>query len=185
MPALAARAFPPLLVASLAFVMLAGSPRLVAAQGPAPEVVRAMLSGYESVPSLAEWRRLGPETLRVLVALYEAPDTAPYVRLRAVAATAAFPTTATRTFLLRVASGASSDLIAREAVLTLGRAFGDGARGELAPFLSHRLPLIREAAARALGRIGTPGCRALLEVRLETEGHPAVRAAVTRALDAG
>ena len=144
-----------------------------------------MLSGYESVPSLVEWRRLGPGTLAVLVALFEAPETPPYVRLRAVAATAAFPSDVARAFLLRVARSATSDLIAREALLTLGRAFGEGVRGELAPFLAHRVPLLREAAARALGRIGSPACRALLEARLETEGHPAVREAMSRALRAG
>mgnify|MGYP001794323079 CR=1 FL=1 len=173
-------------LAALAFVfVLASAARPAAAQAPTLTSVRAMLSGYESVPTLAEWRRQGAGTLDLLKRLFEASDTQPYVRLRAVAAMAAFPTDAARSFLVRVARSSTSDLIAREALLTLGRAFGDGVRAELAPFLSHRIPLLREAAARALGRIGNPDCRALLEARLETEGHPAVREAVTRALAAG
>ncbi|MEM1418533.1 MAG: HEAT repeat domain-containing protein [Myxococcota bacterium] len=149
---------------------------------PGSDAVRAMLSGYESVPTLAEWRRLGPAVLPVLIRLYEARETAPYVRLRAIAATAAFPTELTRTFLRTVAQTATSDLIAREAVLTLGRAFADGIAEDVAPFLQHDAPVVREAAARTLGRVGTPGCRALLEARLPSEAHPVVRTALVRAL---
>src|SRR5687768_4239393 len=87
-------------------------PSLAGAQPPSRERVRSMLMGYEQIPSHDQWRALGPETLAVLISLYDDQNQPPFVRLRAVGATAAFPTAATRTFLLAVArADGQGDLI--------------------------------------------------------------------------
>jgi hypothetical protein len=129
-------------------------PSIAFAQPPSRDTVRSMLMGYEQVPSAAQWQALGPETLGVLVSLYDDAAQPPFVRLRAVGAVAAFPTPAARTFLLAVArANGQGDLMIREAVLALGRAFGAAARIEIRTFLTHREPVVREAAATALQRI--------------------------------
>jgi len=143
-----------------------------------------MLSGYEQVPTAAQWRALGPETLRVLVDLYNDRDAPPYVRLRAVTAASSFPSRAARTFLLAVARlPGQSDLFTREAILSLGRAFGARAIDDVAPFLSSPEPVVREGAALCLGRIGTPAAVEALRRRLTVEGHDNVRRTIARSIE--
>lgn len=153
-----------------------------AQQEPSREQVRSLLTGFEHVPTDAEWQRLGDGVLRHLIALYDDPSQPAYVRLRAVGATGAFPVPATRTFLLAVTRAPrQSDLLTREAVRALGRGFGARAQRELAGFLTHDSPLVREVAARALGRAGV-GDDALRD-RLATERNDEVRSAIQAALD--
>ena len=142
-----------------------------------------MLSGVEDVPSDADWQRLGDGTLSVLIDLYNGRDEAPYVRLRAVGATAAFPRAASRTFLLAVArADGQSDLFVREAIVALARGFGRDASADLSPFLDHAEPVVREAAARALGRIGGRVASSALSARLRVERDAVVREAIEAAL---
>ena len=75
-------------------------------------------------------------------------------------------------------------LFAREAVLTLGRAFGDRVVGDMAPFLRHHEPLVRRAAARALGRTRTAAARKHLREQLPREHDPHVRRGIMKALRA-
>lgn len=160
-----------------------GAPAAAGAQAPTAQQVRELLSGYEYVPSGEDLRALGPDTLRVLIELYAAPDAPPWVRLRAIAAVGHYPEPATRTFLLAVARAeGQSDLLVREAVLALGRAFGEHAIADVRPFLSHREPVVREAAGMALGRIATPRAVDLLRARIVAERDPGVRRALDRSL---
>ncbi|HBQ12765.1 MAG: HEAT repeat domain-containing protein [Sandaracinaceae bacterium] len=146
---------------------------------PSRDRVRQLLSGIEDVPSDADWQRLGDGALPVLIDLYADGDEAPYVRLRAVDAVAAFPRTATRTFLLAVAQAeGQSDLFVRQAVLALARGFGRAALSDLRPFLAHDEAVVREAAARALGGIGGDEATAALRARLEVERDRVVREAL-------
>ena len=166
------------------FGAIALPPRSAAAQAPPSEAhVRELLSGIESVPTDADWRRLGDGALPVLIDLFNRPTEAPYVRLRALGATGAFPRPAVRTFLLAAARADNqSDLLIREAVVTLARAFGAASVSDIAPFLSHREVVVRDATARALGRIG--GARALrvLRSRLALERDAGVRSSIEGAL---
>lgn len=165
-------------------VVILAFPAVVSAQAaPSRDRVREMLSGIEHTPTDADWQRVGDGALPVLIDLYQSSTEPPYVRLRAVGATGAFPRPAVRTFLLAVArADGQTDLLVREAVVTLARAFGAASVGDLVPFLAHDEPVVREATATALGRIGTPDATAALRARLRVEREGAVRAAIQSAL---
>ena len=153
------------------------------AQAPSRERVRQMLSGIEDVPTDTDWRRIGDGALPELIGLYADSSEAPYVRLRAVGATGAFPRAATRTFLLAVArADGQSDLFVREAIGALARGFGRAADGDVAPFLDHDEPIVREAAARALGQMGGRAASGALTARLRVERDEVVREAIEHAL---
>ena len=174
------------LAAGLLFVSLLVAPALGAAQAaPSPERVRAMLSGIEDTPTEADWQRLGDGALPVLIDLYNDHTAPGFVRLRAIGATAAFPRAATRTFLLAVANAdGQSDLFVREAVNALARGFGQAASADVARFLGHEAPVVREAAARALGRVGGTDATRALRLRLGSERDVVVRESIQRALRA-
>lgn len=149
------------------------------ARAPSKEQVRAMLSGVDTAPSAEAWRRLGPETLLTLVALYDDPSTPFFVRMRAVSAAAHYPTPATKTFLEAVARAPGQrDLIVRRAIVALGEAFGADALSSVRPYLAHPEPTVREGAARTIAAMGTPAARAALEARANVETDPTVRAAL-------
>ncbi|MEC7520319.1 MAG: HEAT repeat domain-containing protein [Myxococcota bacterium] len=164
-------------ITALAVLLVAASAS--AQTGPSRQRVRELLSGIEDVPTDADWQRIGDGALPVLIDLYVDADEAPYVRLRAVNATAAFPREATRTFLLAVARAeGQGDLFVRQAVIALARGFGEHAVQDLRPFLAHDEVVVREATARALGEIGGPQATAALRARLSVERDRAVREAI-------
>lgn len=167
-----------------ALALLAAAPAPAFAQnGPTRAQVRQLLSGIEDTPSAEDWRRIGDGALPILIALYQDVDEPAYVRLRAVGATAAFPRRAVRTFLLGVARlEGQGDLYVREALFALARGFGRDAVQEVASFLAHDEPTVREGAALALGRIGGRAAEAALRARLRVERDRLVRAAIQRAL---
>jgi HEAT repeat protein len=168
--------------AALAAALLL-APAAASATPPSKAEVRQLLSGYEQTPGAATWRTLGPEALSVLIALYDDPSEAPYVRLRAVHAAGFYPTPATRTFLLAVARApGQSDLFVRQAVLGLARAFGVRAVRDILPFLEHTEPVVREGAAAGLGRIGSDDAREALRARLVVERSDSVRLTIERSL---
>jgi HEAT repeat protein len=176
------RLLAPSLLSALLLALLV--PAVASAQArPTRQEVRAMLSGIEDTPSDEDWRRIGEGALPRLIELYTDEGEAPFVRLRAVSATAAFPSGATRTFLLAVArADGQSDLFVREAVNALARGFGRRALDDVASFLEHGEPLVREAAVRSLARIGGDPATRALRARLPAEHDPAVRAWINRAL---
>lgn len=158
-------------------------PAGASATPPSKAQLRALLSGFEHTPDAQTWRALGREALPVLIDLYDDADAPPYVRLRAVHAVSFYPTPATRTFLLAVAAAPrQSDLFVRQAVLSLGRAFGARAVDDLRPFLSHDEPVVRESAAAALGRVRTDAALSALRGRLSVETSAQVRETIERAL---
>ncbi len=145
--------------------------------------VRELLSGYEQVPPAATWEALGPETLGVLVALYDDASEPRHVRLRAVAVARHYPGEAARTFLRAVASASGQpDVFVREALLSLGDAFGPTAVPDVTPYLAHRSAVVRDGAVLALSRIGTRDALDALRARLAEEPARHVRAHIARAL---
>lgn len=176
-----APAFLSLLTLAIAAALF--TPRSAYAAPPDAARVREMLSGFEGGPPESAWRELGPETLPVLIALYDSAQEAPFVRQRAVAAAAYYPSPATRTFLHAVLiTPGQSDLFVRTAVDSLARAFGAGAWDEVRPYLAHQALTVRMGAVRAASRIATPAARVALRQRLRSEPEAEVRDAITAAL---
>lgn len=174
---------PRLSAAAVLFAAALLAPGQAAANPPGKAQVRQLLSGYEAMPAAESWRALGPETVAVLVSLYDDPSEPAYVRLRAVRAVSFYPVPATRTFLLAVTRvPGQGDLFVREAVLGLARAFGDRAVDDVKAFLNNPEPTVREGAAMGLGRIGTERARDALRRRLAIEGAEHVRGTIERAL---
>ncbi|MEM9194512.1 MAG: HEAT repeat domain-containing protein [Myxococcota bacterium] len=158
----------------------------VSADPPTRSQIRSLLSGYEFVPTAEQIQSLGHEALPLLIELANDGAEPPFVRLRAVRLTAAFPTPATRTFLLAMVRAPNqSDLMMRQAVLALGQAFGERCIPDVAPFLSHRDPVVREAAVRALSRVGTNDARERIRRRMAQETSPHLRREIRRALARG
>jgi len=171
------------LTVSAAVVAVAMTTSTAQAQTPSRDRVRQLLSGYEDMPTAEQWRSLGPGTLEDLVSLYGDASVPPYVRMRTITAAAHFPSPAARTFLLAVARApGQTDLYVREAVLALGRAFGERAIDDIRPFARSRHAVVREGAAKALGHIGTPAAVEVLRRRLTVEGAEHVRTAIRRAI---
>lgn len=153
--------------------------------------LRAVLSGYETVPTAAQWRRSASAATPIeLMAIVRDTHERGFVRQRALAALRYFPSRATHSFLLSFASAAGEvDLFVRTALLSLAHGFGAASLGEVLPFLSHAEPVVREGAAQALS-IGLQNApksarnRVLraLRARLTNESDVAVRDAIAAAL---
>ncbi|AKF08335.1 HEAT repeat domain-containing protein [Sandaracinus amylolyticus] len=157
-------------------------------EDPAPPRTRAdviaLLSGFESTPTLDAWRAMGPTTIPLLRATIDDARTPGFVRLRAVHALGAFTTSEVRTTLRRLLRR-SEGLVVREAVLALTTAFGAASEPDVAPLLSHSDTAVREAAIDALGRMGTAGARSRLQAHLAQERDEVLRERVQERLRGG
>ncbi len=172
--------------ATLSVMAMAFVPTSAHATPPTKSELARLLSGYEELPPASAFRAWGPGTLSVLVELYQDGTQPAFVRIRAVYAAGHYPSPATRTFLLAVARAPrQSDLFIREAVLSLGRAFGPRAVDDLRPFLRHDEPVVRESAVIALSRIRSPEALSALRVRLPDEHAAHVRDRIRRAVRRG
>jgi len=139
-----------------------------------PADVVAMLSGFEGAPRESEWRAIGPSAIPLLRTVASDTRLPGFVRLRAVQALGAFATPEVRDQLRRMLRGAEP-LLAREAGLSLARAFGAAAEGDVASLLAHDDVAVREGAIDALARIGTASARTRLERQLGRERDVALR----------
>jgi len=154
-----------------------------AAQAPNTDVVRRMLGAIDSGPSALEWQALGPETVPLLEAIYRDTTVPAHVRFQALSALRHFPTPETRAFLLTVArESGQSDLHIRQALTSLGHAFGDSAVTDVSTFMAHTSSVVREGAALSLGRNPSALAQRTLRARLPVEPSPVVRMAIERAL---
>lgn len=153
------------------------------ADPPSKERIRHLLSAIDSMAPATVWRALGPDTLDVLIELYQDTNEAPYVRMRTLVAAQHYPVPAARTFLNAAASArGQSDLFVRQALISLGRAFGESAIDDVRPYLRHADADVREGAVLSLSRINTDAARAALRERLPSERSELVRSALQRAL---
>lgn len=153
------------------------------ADPPSKERVRQLLSAIDRMPPATIWRALGPDTLGVLIELYDDENEAPFVRMRTLVAAAHYPVPASRTFLKAAAAArGQSDLFVRQAVISLGRAFGDRAIDDVRPYLTHADADVREGAVLSLSRMNTEAARSVLRQRLPRERSDVVRTALERAL---
>ncbi|MBI3185838.1 MAG: HEAT repeat domain-containing protein [Myxococcales bacterium] len=145
--------------------------------------VLALISGYERVPTEEEFKELGPGALAVLDELYADASQLPTTRTRAVASMALVDNPEAEKRLQDLVADPKVDVQYRStAVAALAHRAGEKALSTLAPLLESEEPRMRDAAARALGRIGTAEARKTLEERLGKEQDAAVREAIQQSL---
>lgn len=149
---------------------------------PTKETLRSMLSAYEGVPTREHVLAMGPDAASLLRSLHDDANEPAFVRLRSLSALRYFPTETNRRYLARVASRGTSLLFAREAILSLGRGFGDRALDDVRPFLDRSEKMLREAAIRSLGHMREPRARTALEGHRVREREPRLRALVDQML---
>jgi HEAT repeat protein len=152
-----------------------------------PKDVRArcqtLLSGYERVPTEADFAPLGAAALPALEAIRADPASLPTTRSRAVSAMGLLKDPAAVERLKGLAADAELEESQRSAaLLALAHRAGEGALPQLAPLLDDPNPRLRDSAARAVARVGTPDARKSLEGRLEKESDPGVREAIQQNL---
>lgn len=163
---------------------------LLAAAGPAQASDSALrtqvldlLSGYEDAPTASELQKLGTGVDAVLIEI--AGDSA-VSRSRRASATWSlgfFPSDTTRSFLVTVVQDPSADSqLRRSATWALCNGWGDSALDAVKPALDATDPQLRNQAVRAVGKVGTPAARSVLEARLATESSAMVRDAITASL---
>ncbi len=171
---------------SLAALALLALPIIAAAQTAPPldaARVESMLRGVESGPSHDEWRALGPEVLPLLARIAESPQHEGWLRQRAIAAAAAFRTPEARR-IFRRAMRDEVAVIVCAGIEASARAFGDGARPDMAAALLHRDTLVREAGIRALGSMRTDAARAMLRSHLARERDEALSELTAQMIEA-
>ena len=145
------------------------------------ERVDALLSASERAASDDEWQRLGPEGLSALERIYADPGSPLSRRARAVSAMGQIGTVPAQARLQAIVADEKAPL-RTTAVLALGRCAPERAVPQIAPLLESGDPLLRDAAAQALGRVSTPEARRALEDQLGKEQDPRVREAIQHSL---
>ncbi len=167
----------------VALTLTLGLVGTASADAPSKDRVRQLLSAIDQMPPQTVWRAMGSDTLGVLIELYNDTHEAPFVRMRTLVAAQYYPIPAARTFLNAAAAApGQSDLFVRQALLSLGRAFGERAIDDVRPYLTHADADVREGAVLSLSRINTDAARAVLRNRLPRERSELVRTAMQRAL---
>jgi hypothetical protein len=142
-----------------------------------------MLGGSGDLPDAAALKSLGPGTLDTLASIADDEEVPLEVRARALASLPRLGDPRASVLLLRALQTARSPLLLHTAIFALARTGGPAAVPRVAPFLADDSPTMRLAAVEALGRFGGVGARPLLQRRLTLETDPAVRDALSRALD--
>lgn len=145
--------------------------------------VLSLLDRAGAVPQETEWKPLGPAALGVLEELAADPQTPPQRRSRAVTFMAAVDhPQATDRLQAFLQNGDTQPDLRASAATALGLRVGTGAVPTLLPFLQDRSEPVREAVARALGRLGGAQVQQALEERLPLEEVPGVREALQQGL---
>ncbi|WP_225414109.1 HEAT repeat domain-containing protein [Stigmatella hybrida] len=167
--------------------LLLVSPGTASQAATAPAGVRgevlSLLDRAGAVPQETEWKPLGPAALGVLEELAADPQTPPQRRSRAVTFMAAVDhPQATDRLQAFLQNGDTQPDLRASAATALGLRVGTGAVPTLLPFLQDGSDPVREAVARALGRLGGAQVQQALEERLPLEEVPGVREALQQGL---
>lgn len=152
------------------------------------------LTSLDGVPTPAQLEVLIPNALVTLRKHAESTSGATQIRLRAIRAISLWPPSAENQITLKQVLAANFNaptgagvLLTQAAIESLGRQAGP-VDTELVQAVSaslmHSSRDIRFAAARALRQIGSPAALASLYDRLDTESVPAVKLAITEAIQA-
>ena len=162
-------------------VLLAiSSTALAQSKGDVQSIVE-MLYAYE-VPSSKQWSDFGPETLNLLVRVYDNADSPTYARIRAVNAAGHYHTEQSRSFLRRVLQTPSQKpVVTRHAISAIERAFGADSLGDIQPMLSSADMSVRQAAAVSIAKMKSTGAEKTLNNYLKTEQSKVIQKAVRKA----
>lgn len=162
------------------------APGVGGAAAPAPsrpisERLTEVFGGYEYVPHREDLLSIAPEAELVpaLWALYQTPGQRLIVRTQALVSLRFFPSGQVKSWYEQVLGDAKTvDAVRRPLVKAYGFAFGEQAVDALGSLLGHADLYTRDAAARALGAIGTQSARNLLTARAKVESEPSVRSTI-------
>ena len=152
------------------------------------ETVLAILRARETQPMrAADWRKLGDGVDALLDQAFRDRSLLVAHRARALGALAGLGgPRASRTLAEVLRDGQAEPALLAVAVEAfaayLGAAHPTAALAHGKRLLTHEDWLVRRAAARALGRLGTPSARSVLEARRAGEDHGAVMAAIDEPL---
>ena len=140
--------------------------------------VETMLAGFEKTATDAEWQALGPEAVPHLLAIAGDGEGTRSTRARAINALGNFATPDVVTYLSGLLAPGGDATLQRKALRSLARTAGAEQLPLIAGYLEHDDAVLREAAAHALGLIGTEEARQALQARRSVETSTAVRKAI-------
>ncbi len=153
-----------------------------------PDQVRMRLATPDAAPRpSSDWRKLGDDVDVRLIEAATDERLDPAARARAVEALGQISTERARHFLRNLlnTSGSGPDLVAA-AVHALSDLLARTDPSEALTldkkYLDHRDWMVREAAARALGKLGTPDAEEALRARWNREKSGVVKLALSAAL---
>jgi len=135
--------------------------------------VETLLAGFEKPAGDDDWAALGVAAVPHLLAIAQDEVQPRSTRSRAITALGNFDTPEVRAYLVTVLESGDSTL-QRKALRPLARTAGAEELARIGGFLDSDNSTLREAAAQALGVIGTEEAKSLLSARLEVETSEAV-----------
>ena len=148
-----------------------------------------VLNAYEFRVDAKVLRKIGPEVKKLLIEISGDPGFRPRVRNHALMALSAYPESQTRKYLESLLLEPSltgtptGTLLRRQALRSLGRAFGGDVVVAIANLKNDVNPQIRIAVAHALGDTQSDRAIPILTAWLPNEKELGVREAVDRALE--
>jgi len=148
-----------------------------------------LLASYHTELRRDTLDELGPDTVELLIDIANTPRDAPRVRVRALAGLGLYPTEDSYSFLTSLLNernliGNPDGLqMRRQAIRSLGRAFGERPIDELMTFKNDEQAGIRQAVAQALGDSRCQRALPVLELWLTSEQDLFVRDAVDKAVN--
>lgn len=146
--------------------------------------VKDMLSGYEHVPSPADWARVGTpdEVSAALMRIAAKPAGQTLAAARATSSLAHFPRPAVATFLeQRIADPKAPSALRGKAAIALASGFGDEKARFIAPLFTSNDEALREDAVRAFKLFASPAAERFLDTRFNVEPVEHLRTAITDA----
>lgn len=147
-----------------------------------------LLQAFEFVPDRESLDRVGPSVNKLLVKIAGHPKYRPSLRNRALMALALYPSARTRDYLpslfydKTLSETRHGLLLRRQAIISFGKAFEDGAVDDLMPLGEDTDSQIREAWAHAMGETASMRALNALEAKIEHEDELHVRLAIDRAI---
>lgn len=148
------------------------------------ERVRALLSGYEHVPSAEDWKKVGEpaDVAAALMAIAAEPNAKTMTAARATSSLGFFPRPEVSAFLVsRMADEKLAPTLRGKAAIAVGLAFGDERADEIAALLSSPDAGLREDAVRAFRHLMSPAAERFLEGRVAQEPMAHIRQSMAAA----